>query len=770
MSFSSWLRSYKYALSHTILAKPTRRCAARNYTRRLELEALEDRVVPSVTLLENFPNINIHQTALVTPPDTQMAVGLDTVVGAVNRAITLTDKTGGARVGPIQTNTFFSPIGNPTGRYGDPQVLYDDQAGRFYVCAIEFSTVSTLLNTIDFAASKTNSPATLTAADWTFFPRITSVNEGGTQLIDFPKMGWNNDAVFVSTNQFSASSLFNHNLILSISKVSILAGGPLDTQQTAVNIGSALNILIPARMHNEAPGNLEYFVQATGGGDPSTTINVVKESGYLSGPGTFTTTSLTVNAYTNSPGVPGLALPLTGIDDRLLSADWVNNGTSQHMVASGNVGSDGFNLARWYEINAPTAGAPSLLQQGDINPGGGVSTSYPSIAINPNDAIAMTFLETGGGQSTAMYVTGRVATDPLNAMQELTLVQAGSLPIAADSRRGGDYSATEYDPAAPDTFWSANEFQLEYNSPNFFWGTQTAQYSVTALAPAVSLTAANTTYAGSAYNTANLIAVVTPAAASGSISNVFYSDWAGQSAIATPINAGVYYVQAFFISTSSGYTNANSAIVLFNIAKANASFNVTPYTGSYDGLSHNIIVVATGVGSDGNLSSLVTLGPSKTDAGSYSGAWSFSGNGNYNPANGAAAITITAKSLTVDATTQGTLNIAKAGTISFALQITAGLVSSNNDVAALFNGAVFTIVVEGTSYSLTSTATVASDGTINVSMQMSQGLQNALLTALSEGSTVDFSLSALSNDNDYSIDADAFSRLINQGKLKFAVV
>jgi hypothetical protein len=45
-----------------------------------------------------------------------------------------------------------------------------------------------------------------------------------------------------------------------------------------------------------------------------------------------------------------------------------------------------------------------------------------------------------------------------------------------------------------------------------------------------------------------------------------------------------------------------------------------------------------------------------------------------------------------------------------------------------------------------------------------------MLTALSEGHTVDFSLTALSNDGDYSIAADAISRLISQGKLKFAVV
>jgi predicted outer membrane repeat protein len=213
--------------------------------------------------------------------------------------------------------------------------------------------------------------------------------------------------------------------------------------------------------------------------------------------------------------------------------------------------------------------------------------------------------------------------------------------------------------------------------------------------PTVSLIAANAFYTGLAYDTANLTTLINPAAAPGSVSYVFYSDAGGHNVIATPVNAGTYYVQAFFASSDPGYTNAASSIQVF---------------------------------------------------------------------------TITPALLTVDATTQGTLNIAKAGTISFALQITGGLVASNNDIAALFNGALFTIHVDGTSYSLTSTASVALDGTIHVTMQMSQGLQNALLTALSKGSTVDFSLSALSSDGDYSVAADAISRLISQGKLKFAVV
>jgi len=180
----------------------------------------------------------------------------------------------------------------------------------------------------------------------------------------------------------------------------------------------------------------------------STTVNVWKATGYNSGPGTYASTALSVNAYNQSPGIGGLD---SLSDDRILSADWIDNGSTQHLVASGNVGVAAVNLARWYVFNAPTSGNPSLLQQGDINLGPGIATSYPSIAINSADTIAMTFLENGAGQATSMYITGRVATDPANIMETPVLVRAG-LPPAGTMIRGGDYSATEYDPSGPTTF------------------------------------------------------------------------------------------------------------------------------------------------------------------------------------------------------------------------------------------------------------------------------------------------------------------------------
>jgi hypothetical protein len=434
------------------------------------LEGLESRALLSITVLKNFADINYNQTgnsAEYTPPDTMMAVGPTTVVGAVNTALVLKDKAGNTLAGPEQFATFFSSIVRSGDRFSDPYVLYDDQALRYYVGIIEFPSSETT-GYFDFAVSNSSSPTGLTigtgSGNWTVFAQISSVSGGGTQFPDFPKMGWNNDAVFVSFNQFSGSP-YPQDLVLAISKASILAGGPLSTFQTDVSTNSAQRILIPARMHGSAAGT-EYFAQTDNG---SNTVNVVAETGYLTSSSRFATTTITVNPYTNSPGVPGLTYQ---IDDRMLSADWVNN----KLVASMDVGVGGLNLARWYEFN--TSGTPALVpgQQGDISAGSGVSTSYPSIAIDPSGDIGMTFIQSSSSQPYSMYITGRLTSDPAGTMQPGAEVAAGVLPVPG-AYRGGDYSASEYDPVNTSQFWSANEYNTDNAGNNSHWGTQIAEYT-----------------------------------------------------------------------------------------------------------------------------------------------------------------------------------------------------------------------------------------------------------------------------------------------------
>jgi hypothetical protein len=86
---------------------------------------------------------------------------------------------------------------------------------------------------------------------------------------------------------------------------------------------------------------------------------------------------------------------------------------------------------------------------------------------------------------------------------------------------------------------------------------------------------------------------------------------------------------------NANYNAAPPGRQSFNIAKAAASINVTPYSVVYDAAPHTAAGTATGVFGE-DLGALLDLGgTTHTNAGAYDGdAWSFAGDANYNSAGG----------------------------------------------------------------------------------------------------------------------------------------
>lgn len=451
--------------------------------RRPRLEWLEDRCLPSVTLAQNFPGINVFQAGGPTPPDTILAVGPTSVIQGVNNAIQITDKAGNLIAGPQQFPSLFSPIFTSGHFFSDSFVVFDDLASRFYLCILEIDSSASFAD-LDFAVSNSANPTSLNAGagagDWTVFSKITAVREGSnTGLADFPKMGWNADGVFLTFNQFNtATGSFLHTQLLTISKASINSkvgqAFPTLTLGTDMFQADLSNVatLIPARMHGSSAGGPEFFV-TTGGENPVNTIDVVRMTNFLSNSPVFSTTPIGVAAYNNAHPVPELT---NLIDDRMLSVDWNNN----KMVAAHTVGvpGDSVNHVHWYQFD--TSGAtPALAQQGDLsNPGH--NRMYPGIAINNTGDVGLSFVESASSgatitQTASMFVTARLSGDPLGTMDTPVLARAGVLGAPTGGERGGDYSGTVFDPV-DGSFWSANEFTAGTGSTDT-WGTQIVNYS-----------------------------------------------------------------------------------------------------------------------------------------------------------------------------------------------------------------------------------------------------------------------------------------------------
>lgn len=412
------------------------------------------------------------------PPDSDGAVGPNSFIAAVNLALRIFQKSGTGLTSLTSFSTFFSPLGG-TLSFSDPVVVYNDITQRFFVGMLDFDEVSNMR--LDVAMSKSSNPATLTTADWNFFRYNVNDGVGGFDFADYPKVGYNADGYVVSFNMFPSS--FDHSSVIAIRNDGTSAGIQV------VPGGLSHFTLAPASMHGAAPGSPMWFVD-TPGNSSGSRVEVVRMDNVYSAAPTFTVTNVSVNSFssTASPHQPGgQMIGNSNLGTRMyFSAFRTVEGVS-HLVAAHTVGDgSGYSRVRWYDINV--TGAPALLQQGQVSPGGTVDTFFPGVDIAADGTLGLQYAQSSSSQFMSMYVAGRNPTDALGTMQPPVLAKAGTANISPNDRVG-DYSFTSLDPA-DGSFWGINEYASSTTAnPN--WRTWVQHFSlgglvVSAVTPAVS--------------------------------------------------------------------------------------------------------------------------------------------------------------------------------------------------------------------------------------------------------------------------------------------
>jgi hypothetical protein len=174
--------------------------------RRLQVEQLENRIVPSIALQSEYTGITYANSGYV-PPDTQGAAGTTNYVETTNQEIALFSpkNTGASQVSDSFSDFWLTQgkLSRPdsTSILADPVVVWDEQIQRFIVGDDDIDTGTTSgtpVSAFDIAVSKSASPATLTSADWSFFQVPTT--EAGYSA-DYPgNLGWNHDALVFTLN------------------------------------------------------------------------------------------------------------------------------------------------------------------------------------------------------------------------------------------------------------------------------------------------------------------------------------------------------------------------------------------------------------------------------------------------------------------------------------------------------------------------------------------------------------------------------------------
>ncbi len=384
-----------------------------------------------VQIGQSFDGVHfLESNCFCLPPDTNAAVGNGFVVETVNTQIRVFDKATASILLDEPLSVFFGATSG-----GDPYVVYDDTADRWYVVAFD-STASGLF----LAVSADGNPLH-------GFMQYHLTDVGG--FPDYPKIGFNRDAIFISYNDFGSGSAAA--TIVSIDKAAALSGALV---HFISHPAFQFRAMPPAQMHGDTAGGVEWFVSTDGSDYSGNTIRVTKVTNYLSNSPSFSYTSLPVAPYQNAFLADQPGGTITTFPNTTTTQVHYRNGHLVTAMASGTESGNPFSYPKGlvYQVNV-SGGTPALLKQHVIDPGPGVAVQMPSVDEDSHGNLGLTWMESSSTEYLSMWVG---ILDARNNLAASVAAPGGGFFLV--NFRIGDYSSTVLDPSDGRTFWSANEY------------------------------------------------------------------------------------------------------------------------------------------------------------------------------------------------------------------------------------------------------------------------------------------------------------------------
>ncbi len=392
------------------------------------------------------------------PPDTQLGVGPNHIVEAVNLEIRFWTKTGDL-LRSSDLNTFF---GLPSSvLLSDPKIRFDPQSNRWFIAVISFNNSFTA-GAWRLAASTTSDPT----ASFVIYTVSTSKSAP-----DFPALGLNEDKVVLTANAFRANSFLGTEFLV-IKKADLVSGvsaaatffppnqgsftiQPAYSLSSTCNAASVCTLYLAAVAFNSATSIRVWAVQ----GVPGVGAGV-----------TFTTASFPIGALTSPPDAQqfGTTVLIQTNDNRLLDAVFRNGVLWVSANSACKPSPDTQTRACLRLIQLSTTGGLATLQDFDFG-ASGTYFYYPAIQLDSTGNLISVFSGSSALQYAGVFASGQRTTDGANTFQTPVLIKAGENSYTPFANRWGDYSGAAIDPSTQATVWVAGEYaRIEGGSE---WGT-----------------------------------------------------------------------------------------------------------------------------------------------------------------------------------------------------------------------------------------------------------------------------------------------------------
>ena len=444
------------------------------------------------------------------PSDSQIATGRSKNVHAVNQQVAVYDKRSGTKQRQVQLEDVWQPvIAEPEGGffYGypfvfDPRARYDRNADRFVLAAVQYEPGVTAdgeaitredveegnepgegeeggeskdpeiarppKGYLLVAVSANGNPN----GKWYVY-RIPPEDGSGVDnegLVDYPALGLDRDAVYLTQNFFGTDTFEVTMAILD--KEELYAGETVTAHQfdNLNSPGNGFDFTVQPALQPFSGGSsgTYYLVNSvfSTGGDPVTdTLTLWEVTDPVSDP-SLSCYPVEVGRYDPPPVAeqPGSEKVIDTLGTRLMNADYDGGSLwTAHSVAADWNG-DGTPVAavRWYEIDTASR---ELVQSGVYGEAG---TSYFIPTVGADDGTTVIAHNVSGPDTfPRMDVAGRTAGFAPGTIEDSVVVEEGKSKYAALPRRlqrWGDYNGVSVDPRTGN-FWTVSQYSPDVNVP-----------------------------------------------------------------------------------------------------------------------------------------------------------------------------------------------------------------------------------------------------------------------------------------------------------------
>jgi hypothetical protein len=398
----------------------------------------------------------------VTPGDPTGGLGVDYHLAAVNVRMAFFDRAGLALDPPRLLESLDEALPGAAGSF-DPKVVYDPYRQHFVLVFLSATDTQTFISVVVVPEGSED-----TTNDWCVLHMSgDQVGNNGKQFADYPMVGFTEDRITLTTNQFDFSRApliggFEYAQILSMRKAHLYdcSVDPVPIKifsrnQTRDPDGSRAFTIVPTVSFGGSP-SAQYMTSMDFNGStgklilwrlkPVNGVLKLARTQVAGGPTSFPRWGR------QCPGnAPSLNDNWDTGDLRLTSSFWDGNlGRLYTTTArSGNVGGGATeSVIRWWEVDpASTLGNSDVTRTGTIG-APGRDLAWPSITTDGGGKLWINYARAGTGECLAAYASvvqpGQSAAAPI-----LIKPGFGRYEFSPGVERWGDYTAVSRDPVTP---------------------------------------------------------------------------------------------------------------------------------------------------------------------------------------------------------------------------------------------------------------------------------------------------------------------------------